>query len=164
MFKVDYLGAHHGYVCPGPVYAPTKEVVRHYEGYSHVNDNMVQTLENIVPPLFIPPGFFENKINIKIGYYTRDDAWTNFNPASEWLYNARPSGTDYRWAEEDIPLFWKSRLGQIDYCPNYDSARMLKARDTAMMISSHVPMKCFGITFTYDDHHPKEFFKKHFLS
>ena len=34
MFKVDYLGAFHGYKCPGPCYAPTKEIVRHYEGYS----------------------------------------------------------------------------------------------------------------------------------
>jgi hypothetical protein len=94
MFKVDYLGAFHGYVCPGPVYAPTKEIVRHYEGYSHVNDNMPQTLENIVPPLFIPPGFFENDLKIAIGFHERDDSWTNFNPASQWLYNAKPSGTE----------------------------------------------------------------------
>jgi hypothetical protein len=164
MFKVDYLGAHHEYVCPGPVYAPTKEIVRHYEGYSHVNDNMAQTLENVSPPLFIPPGFFENDIKIAIGFYERDDSWTNFNPAAEWLYNAKPSGTDYRWVEEDIPLFWKSRLGKITHSPEYDKTAMRQARDTAMLISTRVPMKCYSIEFGLENHHPREYFSKHFLA
>ena len=164
MFKVDYLGAHHGYVCPGPVYAPTKEIVRHYEGYSHVNDNMVQTLENIVPPIFIPPGFFEGDLKIAIGFYDRDDSWTNFNPAAEWLYNAKTSGTDYRWVEEDIPLFWRSRIGKITHSPDYDQQAMRQARDTAMLISTRVPMKCYSIEFGLENHHPKECFSKHFLA
>jgi hypothetical protein len=123
------------------VYAPTKEIVRHYEGYSHVNDNMAQTLENVSPPLFIPPGFFENDIKIAIGFYERDDSWTNFNPAAEWLYNAKTSGTDYRWVEEDIPLFWRLRIGKITHSPEYDQQAMRQARDTAMLVSTHVPMK-----------------------
>ena len=163
MFKVDYLGAHHGYKCPGTVYAPTKEIVRHYEGYSHVNDNMEQTLANIVPPLFIPPGFFENDIHIRIGYVERDNAWTNFNPAAEWLYNAKPSGTDYRWHANDIPLFWNDKVVEIEYDPNYDAVLMRQARNTAFLVSTHVPMKCFGTTFGYNDSAPAEWFQKHLL-
>ena len=164
MFKVDYLGAFHGYVCPGPVYAPTKEIVRHYEGYSHVNDSMAQTLENIVPPLFIPPGFFESDIKIAIGFHERDDSWTNFNPAAEWLYNAKPTGTDYRWVEEDIPLFWQSRLGLVTHSSEYDPQLNYQARDTAFLIATHVPMKCYNIEFTLENYHPREWFKKHLLS
>jgi hypothetical protein len=164
MFKVDYLGAHHGYVCPGPVYAPTKEIVRHYEGYSHVNDNMPQTLENIVPPIFIPPGFFEGDVKIAIGFNERDDSWTNFNPASEWLYNSKPSGTDYRWVEEDIPLFWQSRLGKVTHSSDYDQQLNYQARDTAFLVATRVPMKCYSIEFGLENHHPKELFAKHFLA
>ena len=160
MFKPDYLGAYHNYRCTAPCYAPTRELVRHYEGYSHVGTGC----DNIAPPLFIPPGFFENDIKVGIGYQVRDDSWTNFNPASEWLYNFHPNGTDYRWVEEDIPLFWKSRLGLVSRSPNYDSNLMYQARDAAFLATTRVPMKCFNIEFSYMNHHPKEWFTKHLLS
>jgi hypothetical protein len=160
MFKPDYLAAYHGYKCPGNVYAPTRELVRHYEGYSHVGTGC----DNIAPPLFIPPGFFENDIKIGIGYRERDDSWTNFNPASEWLYNFHPNGTDYRWVEEDIPLFWKDRLGLISQSPDYDEDFMNQARDAAFLAATRVPMRCFDIEFTQAEHHPKEWFTKHLLT
>lgn len=164
MFKVDYLGAHHGYSCPGTVYAPTRELVRHYEGYSHVNDNMPQALANVVPPLYIPSGFFEKDLKIAIGFYDRDDSWVNFNPAAEWLYNSKSSGTDYRWVEEDIPLFWRDRIGLVTHAPGYDQELNYQARDTAYLLSTHVPMKCFGIEFDYYTKPPQDWFKKHLLS
>ena len=164
MFKVDYLGAHHGYSCPGTVYAPTKELVRHYEGYSHVNDNMPQTLENIVPPLYVPKGFFGTGIEIRIGYIERDDTRINFNPAAEWLYNAKPTGTDYRWVREDIPLFWQDKIVWVDVNPNYDVDANYRARDTAYLLSTHVPMKCFGIEFDFHTKPPAEWFQKHLIS
>ena len=160
MFKVDYLGAFHGYVCPGPVYVPTKEIVRHYEGYSHVGTGC----DNIAPPLFIPPGFFENDIKIGIGYQEHDDSWTNFNPVSEWLYNFHPNGTDYRWVEEDIPLFWRNRLGLVSHSPDYNKDFMYQARDAAFLAATRIPMRCFGIEFTFTNYHPKEWFTKHLLS
>jgi hypothetical protein len=125
---------------------------------------MAQTLENIVPPIFIPPGFFEGDLKIAIGFYDRDDSWTDFNPAAEWLYNAKTSGTDYRWVEEDIPLFWRSRIGKVTHSPEYDKEAMRQARDTAMLISTRVPMKCYSIEFTLENYHPKEWFSKHFLA
>lgn len=164
MFKVDYLGAFHGYTCPGTVYAPTKELVRHYEGYSHVNDSMEQTLENIVPPLYVPKGFFGTGIEIRIGYPDRDDTWINFNPSAEWLYNSKPTGTDYRWVREDIPLFWKDKVVWVDVNPNYDVEANYKARDTAFLLSTHVPMKCFGIEFDFHTKPPAEWFQKHLLA
>lgn len=164
MFKVDYLGAHHGYRCPGPVYAPTRELVRHYEGYSHVNDGMAQTLANIVPPLYIPNGFFGTGMEIRIGYPERDNTWINFNPASEWLYNASPYGTDYRWLQQDIPLFWKDKIVWIDTNKDVDMTALEQARDAAFIASTRVPMKCFGITFDHTNSAPKEFFVNHLLT
>lgn len=160
MFKPDYLGAHHGYECMGNVYAPTRELVRHYEGYSHVGSYVA----NIAPPLFIPPGFFENDIKIAIGFKDRDDSWTNFNPISEWVYNVSPGGTDYRWVEEDIPLFWKNRLGKVTHAPDYDRELNYQARDAAFLAATRVPMKCFNIVFTNERTAPKEWFTNHLLS
>lgn len=164
MFKVDYLGAHHGYQCPGTVYAPTKELVRHYEGYSHVNDGMAQTLANIVPPLYIPRGFFGTGMEIRIGFSARNNTWTNFNPASEWLYNANPHGTDYRWVQEDIPLFWKDKIVHIDTNKDVDPALLAQARDAAFLASTRVPMKCFGVEFDHRGAAPADWFSKHLLS
>jgi len=41
---------------------------------------------------------------------------------------------------------------------------MRQARDTAMLVSTHVPMKCYGIEFALEDHHPKEIFAKYCLA
>lgn len=164
MFKVDYLGAYHNYKCPGTVYAPTKELVRHYEGYSHVNDQMEQTLANTVPPLFIPHGFFEAMLNIRLGYYDRKDNCINFNPAAEKLYNVTPTGTDYRWVEEDIPLFWADKIKYIMTNHQWTRDELLKLRDSAFIASTRVPMKCFGHTFTHEDAPPINWFAKHLLS
>ena len=164
MFKVDYLGAYHNYICPGTVYAPTKEMVRHYEGYSHVNDQMEQTLANIVPPLFIPPGFFDEQINIRIGYYERDDDCVNFNPSAEKLYNVVQSGTDYRWTEKDIPLCWQDKVKYIMTSQTWDDTELNKARDAAFIASTRVPMKCFSYTFTHENAAPAEWFSKHLLT
>jgi len=114
--------------------------------------------------MFIPPGFFENDIKIAVGFQERDDSWTNFNPSSEWLYNFHPNGTDYRWVEEDIPLFWRSRLGKITHSPDYDTNFMYQARDAAFLAATRVPMRCFDIEFTHANHHPKEWFRKNLFS
>jgi hypothetical protein len=164
MFKVDYLGAFHGYKAPGVVYAPTKELVRHYEGYSHVNHNMPQHLANIVPPLFIPAGFFEHAMRLRIGHATRDNSAVNFNPAAEWLYNAQPSGTDYRWLEPDVPLFWQDRIYAIDHDMEYDVELMREARDAAFVAAARVPMRCFDIEFDHTMVPPSHWFRNHMLS
>jgi hypothetical protein len=41
---------------------------------------------------------------------------------------------------------------------------MYQARDAAFLAATRIPMKCFNIEFTYENHHPKEWFTKHLLS
>jgi hypothetical protein len=64
--------------------------------------------------MFIPPGFFDNQIEILYGYDIRDNDKTNLNPNSEYLFSQNYQGTDYRWCIEDIPAFWIKRIKKID--------------------------------------------------
>lgn len=101
----------------GNFYVPTKEIVRHFDGYGHVGN-----FANIVPALTIPSGFFEKNIQIKYGYPYRINNCININPKISNLYSVDPDGTDYKWSLVDIPLFWKNRISNIDINPdiNYD--------------------------------------------
>lgn len=146
VYRSDELVHHSNLTIPSNVYAPIKELVRHYDGDSHVGKD----LANIAPPLFIPPGFFENQMIIRVGKTKRDNSSTNFNPASEWLYNFSKAGTDYRWLLDDIPLFWKSHIIELDV--NYkDYQNLIQARNAAYVASTRIPMHAFGITFTHED-------------
>ena len=161
MFKVDYLGAVHGYVCPGTFYNPTRELVRHYEGYAHVNQST--EMANLSPPLYVPHGFFEKDLKVRVGYPDRKEGWQNLYAAAEWLYNANPNGVEHRWCIEDIPLFWKPYISELDVNPNQDIAALKQARNAAFLAATHIPMTCFAITFTHEDHHPAEWFDKQLL-
>jgi hypothetical protein len=136
VYRTDHL-YHAGYELTGPVYAPTKELVRHYDGYSHVSDQLI----NILPPLVIPPGFFEKNIKLRVGYLPRDNTAVNLYPPAQWLYSANPTGTDYRWVEQDIPLFWKDKITSVDKDPDYDQQQMNQARDAAFIAGTCVPMR-----------------------
>ena len=86
---------------------PKIELCRHYDGYTH--------LMNFVPPLFIPPGFFENNIRIRYGFNDRVEGWVNINPSSSFL----TSTTDLPILLEDIPFFWKKRISEININKNF---------------------------------------------
>ena len=151
VWRTDALW-HIGYELTGPVYTPTREIVRHYDGYSHVGP----ALANIVPPLFIPLNFFEKKMNIRVGY-TRDNLATNFNPTSEWLYNFNINGTDYRWLPDDIPLFWRDHIASIDV--NYDNYEtLIEARNMAYIASTRIPLSTYSIKFDHTNSAPSEWF------
>ena len=160
MFKPDYLAAHHGYKCPGPVYAPTRELVRHYEGYSHVGTGC----DNIAPPLYVPAGFFDKNMRVRIGYPERKQGWQNLYSAAEWLYNANPNGVEHRWCIEDIPLFWKDHIAELDINLDQNVGQLHQARNAAFLAATRVPMRCFGLEFTHENSHPKEYFSKHLLA
>jgi hypothetical protein len=98
--------------CSSPNHAviqicPKVELCRHYDGYTH--------LMKFVPPLFIPPGFFERRIRIRYGYPTRKDGWVNLNPSAPWLN----SETDIPIVLEDIPNFWRERIVEVDVNPEF---------------------------------------------
>lgn len=157
VFRPDDLKNHYGYSLPSWFYAPTREMVRHYDGYVHIG----MPVTDIAPTLFIPPGFFENDIKIRIGFNDRNDNYTNFNPMTENLYNTNPTGADYRWIEHDIPLFWRDRVSEITRSDNNTDQQLIEARNTAFLKMSRFPLSCFGTNFTEKNSPPVEWFNKH---
>jgi hypothetical protein len=115
LFKPDVLHFMRSAII-GNAYTPTKEIVRHFDGYGHVAD-----FSNFAPSMVIPNGFFENNIKIKFGYENRYEEYTNINPASQELYAYSVSGTDYRWCLEDLPLFWKDKISEVDTNESFDA-------------------------------------------
>jgi hypothetical protein len=109
------------------ILVPLKELFRHFDGYSH------QRIGNdICPSLEIPYGFFDNSIKIRYGYDDRKDGWTNFNPKQTY-YAYDKAGTDYRWTLEDIPLFWKKAVVDIDINPYIDEMDLIQHRLLAIL-------------------------------
>jgi hypothetical protein len=158
MYRSDSLGWQYGYKIPGTVYSPTRELIRHYDGYSHVG----KLLGTIAPPLYVPMGFFENGMKVRIGYPDRKEGWTNLYSAAERLYSIDPNGVEARWVEEDIPLFWRSHISELDINPNQDRELLERARDAAFLAMTHIPLKAHGHEFGHVGH-PKEWFTKHLL-
>jgi len=130
-------------------YAPTRELVRHYDGYSHLGANftkegtMSSYLSNIAPPLVIPDGFFQKDIRVRLGYTDRKPGWITLNSTCS-LYTADQNGVDYRWLESDIPLFLRDYITEIDYAPDYDISKQAYNRDSAFIVSTRLPMWMFG--------------------
>ncbi len=156
VFRTDTLW-HKGYELTGPVYAPTRELVRHYDGYSHVSEHII----NVTPPMVIPPGFFNDKIHVRVGYNDYLNDWVNLNPTAEWLYAANPAGADYRWHADDLPLFWQDKIAEIDYDENYDPAVMRQARDAAFLAATRIPMRCYSTDFDHTGAAPLNWFNNH---
>jgi len=146
------------------VYAPTREIIRHYDGYSHLCQNVAHPdyLSNIIPPQIIPPGFFEKEMKVRIGFFDRKDGWTNLNPLAKYLYTADPYGVDYRWTEEDIPIFWKDRISELEINPDCDLQAMKFARDKSFLSFTKIPMTMYEVIFDHTYPLPPEYYyEKH---
>lgn len=94
---------------------PKKEICAHFDGYSHTARGINEITAAQVPPLFIPAGFFEDNIKISYGYNNYREGRTNINPLAEkYSFEDKEHGTDMKIKIEDIPLFWKGRIKEID--------------------------------------------------
>lgn len=111
---------------PYRTFTTNREVCKHYDGYSHMFD------AGRVPPMTIPPGFFEENIKIRYGYDDRREDCVNINPLTHNYRIRDPNGTDYKWLLEDIPLFWKSRITDIDVNNKYSAEELLVARNQSV--------------------------------
>jgi hypothetical protein len=120
------------------VYIPLREQVRHFDGYEHAG-----SMKNTCPPLEIPEGFANREIRIAYGYNERKPGYVNLNPSAETLYAFDGKGTDYRWALEDIPLFWKDYIAEIDINPNADLDVLRGARNRDLYNVANAPVDRF---------------------
>lgn len=109
---------------------PKRELCAHFDGYAHTIGSRTEILPDQVPPLFIPPGFFENKVKIKYGYDDYREGWVNINPAAkEYSFQDNKHGSDLMWILDDIPLFWKDHIAEIDANPLRNDKHLKKMRD-----------------------------------
>lgn len=107
-----------------------KEICAHFDGYSHTIWFPSQISPEQVPPLFIPNGFFEGKIRIAYGYPEYREGWVNINPTAKYYsFKSKKNGTDLKFRLRDIPLFWESRISEIDINPDADMRLIGKKRN-----------------------------------
>ncbi|MCF7910677.1 hypothetical protein K9L16_03330 [Candidatus Pacearchaeota archaeon] len=102
------------------VIIPKESLCEHFDGYSHLKGSSVPISSNLIPPLFIPEGFFGKKIKIRYGYEEYKKGWVNINPLKKKYIFEDKNGADLKIGLEDIPLFWKKRISKIDINKNID--------------------------------------------
>lgn len=106
---------------------PKKEICAHFDGYSHTHRGINEITPSQVPPLFIPNRFFDSNIKIAYGYEDYREGWTNINPiAKKYSFEDSTFGTDLKITLEDIPLFWKNRIKEIDINKKLNAAAVVK--------------------------------------
>jgi len=113
--------------CPHTkMFIPLKELFRHFDAYSHARLNLKD-----IPPLEMPPGFFNKGIKIRYGYGDYHNGAVNINPTKEYRCVDK-NGTDYKWISKDIPLFWKDKISAMD-TQAHDENAFLVARNKAII-------------------------------
>ena len=112
---------------------PYREFFRHFDGYSHIREdhNSKVELSNITPPLFIPHGFFENKIKLNVGFETNDNECVNINLKKENYTISDVNGTDLKCFLSEIPYCWKKRITNINIHSEYNELDHKTKRDLA---------------------------------
>jgi hypothetical protein len=167
-----YLSAEDGY-CPrgedchphpfpgfrNIVVIPKATVCHHYDGYYHTFGHQVFSLfgdkfARRVAPLFIPDGFFEGDIRIRLGFQTTADKWVTINPeANEYSAHNPVTGADMKIRIQNVPLFWRRRISRVSvslagYSWDNYSHRKAQVEDANPFIdfnTPEVPLSDFGL-------------------
>lgn len=110
------------------VIMPKDELFSHFDGYTHNKIIGFKLLpSDKIPPLFIPDGFFENKIKIAYGYEKYKKGFVNINPLKEkYSFRDSKNGTDLMISLNKMPLFWKKRISKTDINQKVDKEKVNK--------------------------------------
>jgi hypothetical protein len=133
--RTDYFNT----FLPNPIQklqaVPYKEYFRHFDGYAHLysDENNKKQSSNMCPPLFIPFGFFENDIKLKIGYSDNNQNCVNINLSKENYTVIDNNGTDIKCYLDEIPYFWKKRISKIDKNFSYDESKYSNNRNNSII-------------------------------
>ncbi len=100
---------------------PKKQICEHFDGYGNLNSIVGFSVDDVVPPLFLPPGFFDHDIKIAYGFDSYREGWVNINPNKKFYsFSDSKNGTDMKIGLSNLPLFWKDRISKTDIAPNID--------------------------------------------
>ncbi|MFH0712181.1 MAG: hypothetical protein V1889_03640 [archaeon] len=122
---------------------PKDVLCDHFDGYGHTKNSLFPVPTDIFPPLFIPSGFFENKIKIRYGYNDYKEGWVNVNPLIRKYKFQDKNGIDLKISIDEIPLFWEKRIKKVDVNPNLNEKLVNKKRGEIKrkMRDSYGPIK-----------------------
>ena len=93
---------------------PKEEICRHYDSAFFRPRTGEKKDPWLQQPLFIPDGFFEKNIRIRYGYNNRQDGFVSINPLFNSICTSNPAYPELNILLQDIPLFWKKRISNID--------------------------------------------------
>lgn len=113
---------------PYPVVVPFRELVRHYDGYSHAAVDI-----DACPPLSIPAGFFEDDIRVAYCAELPDSRAVLVNPLKPRHSVVDSLGADLRCCLEDLPLFWRSRISDVRVAETFPADVLCRARNEAVV-------------------------------
>jgi hypothetical protein len=98
---------------------PKVKLFEHFDGSHHVFgfkafSSYRNKFSDRIPPLFIPNGFFDNKIKLKVGDSLYDARYVNIGYHGDYIYlNEEPEGLDMKAQYVNIPFFWKKRVDEV---------------------------------------------------
>lgn len=107
---------------------PMRELVRHFDGYSHARIDI-----NVCPPLSIPPGFFEKHMRLSFGAPQRVEGKLHINPLIRNYATVDRDGVDSRMTLDDLPLFWRNRIVEIQQEADPKSIEIVRARNESVL-------------------------------
>jgi hypothetical protein len=122
--RTECLGQYNDYQTPTVVIIPKEECCRHYDAYMHtafvVRDFITASM---VPPLFIPDGFFAGEIKIRYGYGDYSKEFVNINPKNRKYIFDSSDGVDLAISLDRMPAFWRSRIVEVESNPKFNDVQ-----------------------------------------
>lgn len=104
---------------------PKKELCVHFDGYNHTEGTPYYIAANSVPPLFIPPGYFDKKIKLSISKKKSDTI--SIGLYKDHYSFEKDSGCDIKLSLQGLPTAWNNRIVFKDFDENNFSELALKA-------------------------------------
>lgn len=100
---------------------------------------------NACPPLAIPPGFWEK--DIQIGYGCPGPV--TVDPTNPYYRCVNPSGVDLKCVLEDLPLFWRDRISNVEIgkVSGFLEARNEEVWRKANVLNLTIPRHELGVSF-----------------
>jgi hypothetical protein len=140
-------------------HVPTREICRHYDGYSHVGN-----LFNYYPPLEIPKGFLSKNMTVRYGWNDiwNHDNFSNINPLMPNMKTVDPRcGVDYKLTLDKLPMSWWGRISDINENPHMNEEEMAVGYKNWLYDSLKVPIGAYCMHFNENDFPPIEWIEKH---
>lgn len=152
--RTDYFGTTLPYKPNKIQVVPYREYHKHFDGYTHIpsllsNPNRRLDAVNISPPLFIPDGFFDNRLQLNFGYAQNLPNYININLTKTNCTVIDTNGTDLKCYADEIPYFWKNKIIHRDVNPIYNE-KEYKANRNARIIDPLVCGHFHGRLYTSD--------------